>query len=85
MTKSSGSSCDRAQSKRTTTTTSTEPVASSSSSFWSRSVSSLGADSGRTTVAGWRSKVTTVAAAPTASASRRSSPSTARCPRWTPS
>ena len=35
------------------------PVAASSSSFWSRSVSSSGADSGRTTMAGWRSNVTT--------------------------
>ena len=38
------------------------PQASSSSSFWARSVSSGGADSGRTTVAGWRSKVTTARA-----------------------
>ena len=59
-TKSSAGSFERASSKVITRQRST-PVAASSSSFWSRSVSSRGAVSGRTTAAGWRSKVTTVA------------------------
>ena len=42
------------------------PAASSSSSFWSRSQRRHGADSGRTTVAGWRSKVTTTVVRPSA-------------------
>ena len=54
----SGDSLDCASSKRSTTVASM-PVAASSSSFCSRSVSSCGADSGRTTVAGWRSNVST--------------------------
>ena len=58
----------RSSSKCTTAVMST-PVAASSSSFWSRSVSSCGADSGRTTIAGWRSKVTTAERAPMSAAS----------------
>ncbi len=62
-TKSSAVSLARAWSNGTTTVRST-PVVSSSSSFCSRDVSTGGADSGRTTVAGWRSKVTTTLASP---------------------
>src|SRR4029453_3934726 len=40
------------------------PVSASSSSFWSRSVSNRGADSGRPTEAGGRSKVTTALRTP---------------------
>ena len=54
---SSGASFDCASSKCITTVAST-PVAASSSSRCSGSVSSCGADSGRTIVAGWRSNVT---------------------------
>ena len=57
----------------------------SSSMRCSRSVSSSGADSGRTTVAGWRSKVTTALAAPSSVAMARTRPMSARWPRWTPS
>src|SRR4029453_12052982 len=61
------------------------PVAARSSSFWSRSVSSRGADSGRTTLAGCRSKVTTAEASPLSAARRFTSAMTALWPRCTPS
>ncbi len=83
-TKSSALSAARASSKVTTRATST-PVEASSSSFWSRSVSRRGALSGRTTMAGWRSKVTTALRSPCSSARRRTSAMTARWPRCTPS
>ena len=54
-----GSSCRGGAGRTTTRTVASTPVAASSSSFCGRSVSSRGADSGRTTLAGWRSKVTT--------------------------
>ena len=54
----SGASFDCASSKRSTTVASS-PVAASSSRRCSGDVSSCGADSGRTTVAGWRSNVST--------------------------
>ena len=44
-----------------------------------------GADSGRTTVAGWRSNVTTALRQPSSAASRRTWAITAWWPRWTPS
>ena len=69
-TKSSAGSFERSSSKGITRHRS-RPVSASSSSFWSRSVSSRGADSGRTTAAGWRSKVTTALASP---AARRPAP-----------
>ena len=48
-------------------------------------MSSSGADSGRTTLAGWRSNVTSTLSAPCASAEARTWSMTARCPTWTPS
>ena len=47
------------------------PCASISSSFWSSVVSSFGAFSGRTTWAGWPSKVTTAERTPSRSAAAR--------------
>ena len=73
-----------ASSKGTTSVRST-PQSASSSSFWSRSVSRRGADSGRTTMAGWRSKVTTTVERPRPAAWRWSWPITKRWPRCTPS
>ena len=69
---SSGDSFASASSNVSTTVAST-PVAANSSRRCSLSVSSCGADSGRTTVAGWRSNVSTtdLALAPTASGGRR--------------
>ena len=64
----SGDSFDWASSKWSTTVAST-PLASSSSSRCSALVSSLGADSGRTILAGWRSKVSTAERACSRSAS----------------
>src|SRR5581483_4818626 len=74
----------RCSSKVRTTAWSTRPVASSSSSFWSRLVRSFGADSGRTTWAGCRSKVTRAVGSPRSAALSRTSRSSARWPRWTP-
>ena len=48
-------------------------------------MSNRGAESGRTTVAGWRSKVTTTDANHRISARSRSRLMRALCPRWTPS
>ena len=81
---SSGDSLARASSNVSTTVAST-PVAASSSSFCSASVSSCGADSGRTTVAGWRSKVSTTERALAPRANWRTSAITAWWPRCTPS
>jgi len=58
-TKCTGFSCDWSSSKGTNITAST-PVPASNSSFCSMFVKSGGADSGRTTLAGCRSKVTTI-------------------------
>ncbi len=74
----------RSASKRTTSVRST-PQLASSSSFWSRLVSSLGADSGRTTEAGWRSKVTTPSGSAAAASALGQPAIRARWPRWTPS
>ncbi len=74
----------RASSKGTTRVRSI-PHSARSSSFCSSEVSCLGADSGRTTAAGWRSKVTTTVERPSAAARSERSRSRARCPRWTPS
>ena len=83
-TNSSAGSLERASSKATTRQRS-RPVAASSSSFCSTSVSSRGADSGRTTEAGWRSKVTTAVSIPPAAARARTAAMTAWWPRCTPS
>ena len=61
------------------------PHSASSSSFCSSPVSCLGADSGRTTAAGCRSKVTTTVESPAAAARAERSLSSARWPRCTPS
>ena len=63
----SGVSFDWASSKCSTTVPSS-PVAASSSRRCSGDVSSCGADSGRTIVAGWRSNVSTTERAPSRSA-----------------
>src|ERR1035438_8322969 len=83
-TNASADSLARSSSKERTTVRST-PAASSNSSFCSRSHSRDGADSGRTTVAGCRSKVTTTVVRPSASARVFSSARSARWPRCTPS
>ena len=74
----------RAWSKASTTVAS-RPVSASSSSRVGRSVRRRGADSGRTTLAGWRSNVTTTLRASSSAASRRTWATTAVWPRWTPS
>ena len=83
-TNSSADSKARTSSNGTTTVRST-PVVASCSNFCSLSVSKSGADSGRTTVAGCRSKVTTAEANSLSLARRRTSATTCRWPTCTPS
>ena len=62
-----------------------DPGGASSSSFWSRSVSSSGADSGRTTLGRVPVEGDHRGAQAASAATRRSGAMTARWPRWTPS